>query len=193
MRESVKNKNTTKAIVIGGSAGSIPVLGKILGALPYNFPYPIIVCLHRMKNVAEGMSEIFKKVSLNEVFEPNDKEIIMKGKVYLAPSNYHMLIERNFTFSLSTDILENYSRPSIDITIESFSKTYLNGAIGVLLTGANKDGVEGMCILKKNGGTTIVQDPKECVAPYMPQAAIEKDCIDHVFTIDQIVEFLLKL
>lgn len=187
------NNNQKKAIVIGGSAGSIPVLNKILAALPPDFPFPIIVCLHRMKNVSEGMTEVFEKTSANKVIEPNDKDLIQKGNVYIASSNYHLLVENDFTFSLSTDILENYSRPSIDITIQSCSKVYKQALVGILLTGANKDGVEGMCMLKKNGGITIVQDPMECLAPYMPQAAIEKQCIDFIFTSDRIIDYLKKL
>jgi len=193
MIDHTKHLHLKKAIVIGGSAGSIPILNKILAALPPAFPFPIIVCLHRMKNVSEGMTEVFAKTSTNYVTEPNDKEPIKNGHVYIAPSNYHLLIEKNFTFSLSTDILENYSRPAIDITIQSCSKVYLKDLIGILLTGANKDGVEGMCEVKRNGGTTIVQDPQECVAPYMPQAAIDKKCIDHVLTCDKIIRYLNSL
>lgn len=190
MKKLTCDTKHTKAIVIGGSAGSIPVLNKILKAIPHNFPYPIIVCLHRMKNVSEGMLDVFAKASTNQVKEPNDKETIKAGSVYIAPSNYHMLVERDLTFSLSTDILENYSRPAIDVTFESCAKVYKNALIGILLTGANKDGVEGMCSLKKRGGITIVQNPDECMAPYMPQAAIQKKCIDHVLTSDEIIQFL---
>ena len=193
MNDRFGNKDQKKAIVIGGSAGSIPVLNKILGGLPSNFPFPIIVCLHRMKNVSEGMAEVFEKDSANKVTEPNDKDLISKGRVYIAPSNYHLLVEQDFTFSLSTDVLENYSRPSIDITFQSCSEVYQSALIGILLTGANKDGVQGMCMLKKNGAITIAQDPNECTAPYMPQAAIEKHCIDHIFSSDQIIDFLTDL
>lgn len=183
-------KRKPKAIVIGGSAGSIPVVAKILSGLPYSYPFPVIVCLHRMKNIAEGMCEVLSKASLNNVVEPDDKEIIKKGNIYIAPSNYHLLVEDDFTFSLSTDLLVNYSRPSIDITLQSCSRIYGNKLIGILLTGANKDGAEGMCSIKKGGGITIVQDPKECAAPFMPLAAVEKHCIDYVMKSDEIVNFL---
>jgi len=186
-------RKNIRAIVIGGSAGSIPVMCKILSGLPAPFTIPLIVCLHRMKNVSEGMIEVFSNASLNPVLEPNDKEEIKKGNVYLAPSNYHMLVEKNNTFSLSTDILVNYSRPSIDLTFQSCSRIFGHEMVAILLTGANKDGVDGMCMAKKNGATTIVQSPDDCIAPYMPQAALEKRCIDHIFSTTEITEYLISL
>lgn len=189
----MKRNSNYQAVVIGGSAGSIQVLTLILEQLRPKFNLPVIVCLHRMKNVSEGMREVFSKPSANPVVEPNDKDPIEPGVVYIAPSNYHLIIEQNRTFSLSTDELLNFSRPSIDITLQSCSRAYQKSLLGILLTGANRDGVEGMCSVKKFGGTTIVQDPVECAVPFMPMEALKKTCIDHVLSTKGIADFLNAL
>lgn len=188
-----KYKNNQKAIVIGGSAGSIPVLNKILGGLTESFSIPIIICIHRMKNVAEGMSEVFSSKSSIHISEPNDKDEIRPYHAYLAPSNYHLLIEKGRSFSLSTDIMINYSRPSIDLTLESAAVAYQTNLTGILLTGANKDGAKGLKAIRTHGGTTIVQDPLECAAPTMPLAALELKCVDFVMNTDQIISYLRNL
>jgi two-component system, chemotaxis family, protein-glutamate methylesterase/glutaminase len=180
----------THGVVIGGSAGSVPVLNEIIAAIPSHCPVPIIVCLHRMKSVSEGITEVFSKHSANPVIEPNDKEPIIAGNIYIAPSNYHLLVAPDHTFSLSTDEMVNYSRPSIDLTFMSAAKLYRKGLTGVLLTGANKDGALGMLAVKNCGGTTIVQNPDECSAPYMPMAAIELKCVDHIYSCRQIIDSL---
>lgn len=182
-----------RAVVIGGSAGSIPVLSSILAGLPPNYSLPVLVCIHRMKNVPEGMKEVFASVSLNRIVEPDDKETVKAGTIYLAPSNYHMLVAPDYSFCLSTDELVNYSRPSIDLTLISAAKTYKTQLTGILLTGANKDGAEGMRSVRKNGGVTLVQDPHECTAPYMPRAALALRCVDQVLSTEQILSYMINL
>lgn len=179
------------AIVIGGSAGSIPVVRQLLLSLNTSFPLPIIICLHRMKNVPEGICEVLSSSTTLPVIEPNDKTKIEAGHVYIAPSNYHLLIEKDYTFSLSTEEPVNYSRPAIDLTLITAAHTYRNNLVGILLTGANKDGAEGMLEIKNNLGITIVQNPKECVSPTMPLSAIELSCVDFVMSIEEITRFLL--
>ncbi|MGZ3862941.1 MAG: chemotaxis protein CheB [Bacteroidia bacterium] len=182
-----------EAVVIGGSAGSLPVINKILASLNEGFPWPIIICVHRMKNVSQGMNEVFSSRTLLKVIEPNDKEIIQPGFVYLAPSNYHLLIENQKAFSLCTDRLVNYSRPSIDITLSSASHAYGPKLVGILLSGANKDGAQGLKHIKQNGGVTIVQDPDECMVATMPFAAIELNCVDHILNTEEIINYLITL
>ena len=109
--------NSYKAVVIGGSAGSFQGVVKILGQLPKGFPLPIIMCLHRLKHVRNGFVEALSIKSVVQVTEPNDKETIKKGNVYLAPANYHMSVELGNHFALSTEEMINNSRPSIDITL----------------------------------------------------------------------------
>ncbi|WPP48890.1 chemotaxis protein CheB [Catalinimonas niigatensis] len=185
--------NIYKAVVIGGSAGSFQGVTKILSQLPEDFELPIIMCLHRLKHVRNGFVEALSIKSIKEVTEPADKESIKKGGVYLAPSNYHLSVELGNRFSLSTEEMVNNSRPSIDITLETAAYVFKNKLIGILLSGANRDGAIGMMKIKQKGGMTLVQDPEECMIDTMPNAALQVTEIDHVLKIDQILDFLIEL
>ena len=178
-----------KAIVIGGSAGSFQGISRILSEVPEDFPLPVILCLHRLKHVRNGFIEALSIKSIKKVIEPYDKEQIKKGQVYLAPANYHLSVELGHFFSLSTEEMVNNSRPSIDITMDTAAYTYKNKLIGILLSGANKDGAIGMQRIKDNGGLTIVQDPAECMIDTMPSAALRVTDIDYVLAVGEIVEF----
>lgn len=188
-----KLNNHYKAIVMGGSAGSFQIIMKIISSLPENFELPIILCLHRLKHVRHGFVEALSSKSIKKVEEPSDKELIKAGKVYLAPANYHLSLELGLIFSLSTEEVVNNSRPSIDITMESAANVYKNKLIGILLSGANKDGALGMKKIKDKGGLTIIQDPKECVIDIMPTAALQVTTIDHTLYSDKIIKLLLDL
>ena len=185
--------NSYKAVVIGGSAGSFQGVVKILSQLPQGFPLPIIMCLHRLKHVRNGFVEALSIKSVVQVTEPYDKENIKKGSVYLAPANYHMSIELGNHFALSTEEMINNSRPAIDITLGTAAFVYRDKLIGILLSGANRDGALGMKYIKDRGGLTIVQEPSECMIDTMPKAAQAVTKIDHVMKVDQIVEFLKDL
>jgi len=188
-----KLNNTLKAIVIGGSAGSFQGITKILSNLPEDFPLPIIMCLHRLKHIRNGFIEALSLKSPKPVEEPYDKESIKKGRLYLAPANYHMSMELGHTFSLSTEEMINNSRPSIDITLESAAYVYKHRLLGILLSGANKDGAIGMKSIKDKGGITVVQDPSDCMIETMPRSAMEITEIDYILTIDEIINLLLEL
>ena len=192
MREEDFKRNY-KAIVIGGSAGSFQVLSHIFNKIPHDFPLPIIICCHRLKDIRNGFTEALALKSLKIIEEPDDKEKIKMGKVYLAPANYHMSVELGHSFSLTTEEMYNSSRPSIDITFETAAYTYKDKLIGILLTGANKDGALGMKSVKKMGGLTIVQDPAECAVQTMPKAALSITTIDHILNTEQIIRFFLQL
>ncbi|MDV3309199.1 MAG: chemotaxis protein CheB [Cyclobacteriaceae bacterium] len=185
--------NSYKAVVIGGSAGSFQGVVKILSHLPKNFPLPIIMCLHRLKHVRHGFVEALSLKSVVQVTEPHDKEAIRKGSVYLAPANYHLSVELGNYFALSTEEMVNNSRPAIDITLVTCAYVYKEKLIGILLSGANKDGALGMRSIKERKGLTIVQDPSECMIETMPKAAMSATQIDHVLKVDQIIEFLREL
>lgn len=185
--------NHYKAIVIGGSAGSFQGITKLLSNLPDAFPLPIILCMHRLKHVRNGFVEALSIKSIKKVAEPDDKESIKKGHVYLAPANYHLSIELGYTFAMSTEPMVNNSRPSIDITMESAAYSYKNKVVGILLSGANKDGAYGMKKIKDRGGLTIVQNPEECMIDTMPSAALKATNIDHIFKIEEIMDFLQQL
>jgi two-component system chemotaxis response regulator CheB len=176
-----------KAIVIGGSAGSFQGITKLLSHVPKDFPLPIIMCLHRLKHVRNGFIEALSIKSIKEVIEPCDKESVKRGNVYLAPANYHLSIELGHYFSLSTEEMVNNSRPSIDITLETAAFTYKDKLIGILLSGANKDGAFGMKKIKDNGGLTIIQDPADCMIDTMPSAALAITQIDYTLKIDELI------
>ncbi|NJK83424.1 MAG: chemotaxis protein CheB [Saprospiraceae bacterium] len=185
--------NQYKAIVIGGSAGSFQVISSILQALPDDFPLPIIMCLHRLKHVRSGFVEALNIKSIKEIEEPDDKDTIKKGKIYLAPANYHLAIELGNTFAVSTEEMVNNSRPAIDITFQTAAYVFRNKLIGILLSGANKDGAVGMQKIVEKGGLSIVQDPSECLIDTMPTSAMKLTKIDYILSTQQIIDFLLKL
>src|SRR5882724_10950050 len=185
--------NSYKAVVIGGSAGSFQGITKILSQLPKTFPLPIIMCLHRLKHVRNGFVEALSIKSVFPVTEPNDKEAIKKGGVYLAPSNYHMSVELGNHFAMSTEEMINNSRPAIDITLGTAAYVYRDKLIGILLSGANRDGGMGMKNIHDKGGLTIVQEPTECMIDTMPKAALALTKIDHVLKVDEIVSLMNEL
>lgn len=185
--------NRIRAIAIGGSAGSFQVITSILKEIPKDLKIPVFLCFHRLKHIREGFEEALSIHSNIPIIEPDDKEKIKPGIAYLAPANYHMYIEMNRSISLSTEELINFSRPSIDITLQSAGYIYRKGLIGIILSGANKDGAFGIKKIKDNGGFTIIQDPKEAVVPTMPEAAKEITQIDEIFTTQEIIYFLNKL
>jgi two-component system chemotaxis response regulator CheB len=181
-----------KYIVIGGSAGSFRVVIKLLSQIPKDFPLPIILCLHRLKHVRSGFVEALELKSNMPIVEPHDKMHISSGNIYLAPANYHLMIELGNHFGLSTYDNVNHSRPSIDITFNSAARIFRGKMLGILLSGANKDGAIGMKTVNQNGGTTIIQDPALSQARTMPQAAKQITNIDHILSPDQIAKYILK-
>ena len=185
--------NKYKAIVIGGSAGSFQGITQILSSLSADFSLPIILCLHRLKHVRNGFVEALSIKSIKPVVEPFDKENIKKGKVYLAPANYHLSIELGNSIALSTEEMFNNSRPSIDITLETAAYNYKDKLIGILLSGANKDGALGMKRIKDRKGLTIIQDPEECMIDTMPTAARKITEIDYTLKVQEIIQFLKEL
>jgi len=182
-----------KAVVIGGSAGSFQVLTKILSALPKTFNLPVLLCMHRLKHVRSGFLEALAIKSNLPIIEPNDKEQIKPGKVYLAPANYHMYIELGNRIALSTEEPVNHSRPSIDLSFLTASQAFRDKMVGIILSGANSDGAVGLQKVKEHNGIAIVQDPNDCQVRTMSEAAMKLTQVDHVFTTDQIIKFLLKL
>lgn len=190
---STLEKGFYKAIIIGGSAGSFPVVTEILSNLPKNYPIPIIMGLHRLKDIREGFAEALNAKSAIHVEEPYDKQKIKPNRVYLAPSNYHLQIELGNTFSLSTDVMVKHSRPSIDVLFESSAYNFNKKVVGIILSGANSDGANGIRVMKNKGGFTIAQHPDESRISTMPKAAMAATQIDKVLTTKEIISFLTKL
>jgi two-component system, chemotaxis family, protein-glutamate methylesterase/glutaminase len=189
----MEGNKTYEAVVIGGSWGGTEALIQILKDLPASFALPIIVVLHRQKNTISFLIEILSKRIHIPVKEVEEKEAILSGFVYIAPPNYHILIEQDRTFSLDVSQEISYSRPSIDVLFESAALVYKHKLVGILLTGANADGSEGMSTIAKEKGLTVVQDPDDAESNIMPKAALSKVKVDHVLTKPQISELLLSL
>ncbi|MFB5945821.1 chemotaxis protein CheB [Albibacterium profundi] len=182
---------TTDMVVIGGSAGSLQVVLDILPQLKKDLRLSIVIIFHR-KAVQEPdfLVELLGSKCPLQVKEAEDKEPILQGVVYLAAADYHLFIEKNLSFSLDISEKINFSRPSIDLTFQSAADTYQEKLVGVLLSGANADGVTGMQSIKLRGGYCIAQDPVTCQIPYMPAQAIAKNLIDQIATPDQIAQFI---
>jgi len=182
-----------KVIIIGGSAGSFISVSQILSELKPDFNIPIFLCLHRLKNISTGFEEALNIKSSHKVQSPKDKEVIKKGKIYLAPANYHMLGEIGNTIALSVDNLHKFSRPSIDLAFDSFSYIYKESMLGIILSGANSDGAEGLHKAFLRGSYTIAQDPMEAPVKTMPQSAISLFKPNQVLQTKAIVSFLNQL
>ncbi|MCF8074799.1 MAG: chemotaxis protein CheB [Desulfotignum sp.] len=179
-----------KALVIGGSYGLLTALLKLLGSLPEGFQLPVIIVSHIHSSDCGELADFFNERISIPVKEAKDKEPIQSNTVYLAPSNYHLLIEPDGTFSLNMDEKVSYSRPSIDVLFQSAGFAFGDRLIAVLMTGSNHDGVNGVLSVKKYGGLTIAQDPDSAECPVMPRAAIDAGYVDQVLTIDQLIGFL---
>jgi two-component system chemotaxis response regulator CheB len=189
MKEAQKNY---QLVAIGCSMGGMAALQTIFQTLPADFPLPITVVQHRYKTSSEGLPQFLRRHSKLNVVDTTDKEWIKPGTVYLAPANYHLLVERG-ELSLSVDEAVAYSRPSIDVMFESAADAYGSGLIGVVLTGANSDGARGAVRIKRRGGFVIVQDPKTAESPSMPQSAVDATRVDRILPLDRIGPFLVEL
>lgn len=180
-----------KAVVMGTSAGGLYVLFDLLKQLPKDYPLPVMIVQHRSKDQRELLEEILQNRCSIRIQQAEEKEQIAAGNVYIAPPDYHLLVESDFTLSLSADEHVSYSRPSIDILFESAAFAYGPSLIGIILTGANSDGAAGLATIRQQGGLTIAQDPEEAAFPMMPASAIKRG-VDHVWTLKQIGAFLIE-
>jgi two-component system chemotaxis response regulator CheB len=167
-------------------------LRAIFSTLPKNFPLPIAVVQHRYRTSNEGLPAFLRRHTKLDVVDTTDKEWIKPGTVYLAPANYHLLVERG-ELSLSVDEAVAHSRPSIDVLFESAADAYGPAVIAVVLTGANADGARGAKRIKSRGGFVLVQDPATAESPAMPQAAIDATPVDRILPLDRIGPFLVEL
>ncbi|PBQ32834.1 chemotaxis protein CheB [Sphingobacteriaceae bacterium] len=188
--EKSKITPPSKMLVIGGSAGSIEVILQVLPGLKKTLDFPIVIVLHRKSSADSSLSDLFSTRTELPVKEVDDKETISAGTIYLAPADYHLLFEKNNSFSLDFSEKVSYSRPSIDVSFESASDIYGKNLRCLLLSGANSDGVEGLRVTKKNGGQIVVQDPETAEAPFMPQHAINKGNVDLVLKPQEMVAFI---
>lgn len=182
-----------KAIVIGSSTGGFYALKRIITALPEGFALPILIVQHISSNSDNFMAKYLDNLSHVTVKEADEKEKILPSTVYIAPPNYHMLMEEDFTISLSTEQKRNYARPSVDVLFETAALAFGDQVIGVVLTGANNDGAKGLLAIKDAGGLTMVQNPDESEAYLMPRSAIEVAAPHFVLSLDEITNKLVEL
>jgi two-component system chemotaxis response regulator CheB len=175
-----------KLLLIAGSAGSLQVILAVLKALGREYPMPVLVVLHRNNVFESSLEELMTSRTNLVIKEVEEKEPILAGIVYLCPADYHVLVEKDFTFSLDYSERVNYSRPSIDVSMRSAADVYGSGVIALLLSGGNADGAEGMAYVQSKGGFTVVQDPETADVPYMPQQAILRLSVDLVVPTEEL-------
>jgi two-component system chemotaxis response regulator CheB len=184
---------TFDAIVIGASAGGVEAVSALLHALPPSFGAAVAVVIHVPPTNDNLLARVLGSRCALPVREAADKEPVERGRIYLAPPGYHLLIEPEKTFALSLDEPVHYSRPSVDVLFESAAHAYRERLLGIVLTGANADGAEGLRIVRELGGTGWVQQPATAYAQAMPAAAIARAGADRVATVADIAEALAAL
>ncbi|STY31264.1 fused chemotaxis regulator; protein-glutamat [Legionella wadsworthii] len=178
-------------LVIGASVGGSKAITAILKELPPDFPTPIAIVLHRAKKV-ESLSQFFQKNCVLTVVEVQDKMVFQPGYVYLAPADYHLIVDK-LCFSLSLDEPIHFARPSIDVLFESAADSLRNRAIGILLTGSNSDGAEGLLLMKLCGGHTIVEDPRTAECKIMPESALKLGAATQILPLNKMPGYLIGL
>ena len=182
-----------EVIAIGASWGGLLAVGTLLEGVPVELDQPIVVAQHRSPESTRGVLESLLGRHIDRpVCEPGDKEPLEPRHVYVAPPDYHLLVDGG-RFALSVDARVQFARPSIDVLFESVAEAYRDRAIGIVLTGANEDGAAGLAAIKRNGGVGIVQDPRTATKKSMPEAAIAAAQADAVLPLEEIGPFLYGL
>jgi two-component system chemotaxis response regulator CheB len=179
-------------VVVGTSWGGLAALRTLVGGLPDSFQMAVTLVQHRHRDSDHLLRTLLQERSTLRVFEVEDKMPLGHGHIFVAPPNYHTLIEPGY-FSLSTDAPVRFSRPSIDVTFSSAADSYAHRTVGIVLTGANEDGAEGLRRISDRGGFAIVQDPESAESRPMPEAARRAVPRARVMTLEGIAEFLAAL
>ncbi|GGA85248.1 chemotaxis protein CheB [Puia dinghuensis] len=182
-----------EAVVIGVSAGGLAALSGILKELPVDFALPVIIIQHRSREERTLLEEVMQAKCRIRIKQADEKERIERSVVYFAPADYHLLIEKDRSFSLSRDMPVNFSRPSVDVLFMAASEVYGDRLIAMILTGAGKDGAEGVRAVRQRGGLTVAQDPEDAFFPDMPRAAIETGCVQYILKPTELKNLLLNI
>lgn len=182
-----------KAVVIGASYGGLEAIKLVLNQLPSKMKIPVFVVLHIGNNNINTFLELLNKDGKHLVKEVEEDEQIQAGTIYFAPPNYHLQVENEYSCSLSTAEKVNFSRPSIDVLFETAAWTFKNRLLGILLTGSNSDGAEGLKTIKEFGGTTIVENPETAFAKTMPLSGIKISDPDYVLNLEEIAKKIEEL
>ena len=182
-----------EVIAIGASWGGLQAVGTLLEGIPVELDQTIVIAQHRSVESTRGVLESLLQHHIDRpVTEPVDKEPLEPRRVYVAPADYHLLVDGS-RFAFSVDARVQFARPSIDVLFESVAEAYRDCAIGIVLTGANEDGAAGLAAIKRNGGVGIVQDPRTATKKSMPEAAIAAAQADAVLPLEEIGPFLYGL
>ena len=192
-KNSLNMKKLCEVLIIGGSAGSLDVLLKVLPNLKPQLSFAIILVLHRKTGKDYLLPDLLSTKTSLKVKELEEKEMIKPGNIYIVPPNYHLLIENDRTFSLDASEKINFSRPSIDVTFESAAEIYHENLVCLLLSGSNHDGTNGLKKVKQNGGRVFIQNPENAIVPYMPEFALEHVQIDSLLNDNEMAEFINQL
>lgn len=193
---------TFELVVVGTSLGGLSALEVLLAALPKSFPGSVAIVQHRHKDSDNTLSALLQQHTDLPLKEPEDKEVILPGHIYLAPADYHLLIEaphhaasqdQRPYFALSTEAPVEYVRPSIDVLFQSAADVYAEKVIGVILTGSNQDGAQGLAKIKARGGLTVVQAPITAASRPMPEAAIKTVAVDWILPLAEIAPLVVKI
>lgn len=179
--------------MIGSSAGGLNALKILFKGLESSFNLPVVIVQHISPDSDNYLIHILNDLKKLKVKEADEKESPMPGVAYIAPPNYHLLVEPDRTFTLTVDERVNYARPSIDVLFETAAEAWREGLIGIILTGANNDGSKGLKRIKELGGMVIVQDPETAEVDSMPLAAINAVEVDHIVPLENIADLLNKL
>ena len=185
--------NPTELIVIGGSAGSLQVIMELIKNLNENLKVPILIVVHRKAYSTSILPTLLQQFTKMKVEEIEDKTEILSNRIYIVPADYHLLFESKNTVSLDGSEKMNYSRPSIDVTFKSAAEMFGENLIGVLLSGANADGVEGLQYIKKNNGKVWIQDPETAEVDYMPRRATEEVDFDLLILPKKLADYINQL
>ncbi len=188
--ERIKN---CKVVIIGGSAGSLQALLQILPFIEQPISFAIVIVVHRKNSDEQTLEDLIALKSQVIVKEVEDKVKLEAGFIYVAPSNYHLLFEKNETLSLDTSEKINYSRPSIDVSFESAAEIYGSHLVGILLSGSNSDGTIGLRAIQAAGGKSVVQNPISADMPFMPNNAILHTTPDFILKTDEILQFIKEI
>lgn len=182
-----------EVVVIGGSAGSLKVLLQILPYLESIPTFSLVIVLHRKNTEDSTLEELIAMKTTLPVKEVEDKIELKPGFIYIAPSDYHLLFEKNGLLSLDISEKVNYSRPSIDVAFESAAEVYQSALVGILLSGANSDGTKGLQAIQKAGGIIIVQKPATAEMPFMLNHAIENTTPDFILDLEEMLQLLANI
>jgi two-component system chemotaxis response regulator CheB len=186
----IQRWQNSEVLLLGGSAGSFKLIFSIATGFEPDLNKAVIIVIHRKKNIFSEIGNLFAEKSRISFREISDKDPINKNTVYIAPANYHTLIEKNNYFSLDVSDAVWYSKPSIDVTFESAAEIYKNRCTAILFSGANQDGAEGLLKLRNNGALTIVQDLEDAEMGEMPAAAININAAEYILRTSEILELL---